>query len=248
MKTILSIIALISLFPASFTSAAEVGYFLEERAIVSSPGSPADTFYNQIWLGNNKFRRMQGENDEITIGRLDQGLFWMVNSKEKSYFEADLKTLQQFGQFALVMIGAQMKDDGSLYIPDDLYIKTGEKQTIASWEAEKVVLNSKYSGKGILNNCTMWISQETTIPQGLFSKQMLTIVGGETACVKGLLKVWKKLGGYPVSIETEMMGITTILTTTKIEKVSLSEDFFTLPEGLKKIANPMEGGMNPQNK
>jgi hypothetical protein len=45
-----------------------------------------------------------------------------------------------------------------------------------------------------------------------------------------------------------MMGIETILTTTKIEKVSLSDDFFTLPAGLKKISNPMESGFNPEGK
>jgi hypothetical protein len=249
MKSIISVIVVIYILLSAGTNlAAEVGYFIEERAIISSQGSPADTFYNQVWLGNNKFRRMMGENDEITIGRLDKGLFWMVNSKEKTYFEADLKTLQQFGQFALVMMGAQMKEDGNLYIPDDLYRKTGEKKKIGDWEAEKVTLNAKYLGKGILNSFTMWISQATIIPEGLFSKQMLVLLGGESDCLKNLLKVWKKLGGYPVSIETDMMGIETILTTTKIEKVSLSDDFFTLPAGLKKISNPMESGFNPEGK
>lgn len=230
--------------------AADSGYYIEEQAITDSPFTgKIDTTYNQIWVSGDKFRRNQGGLDEITIGRLDKGLFWIINLKDSTYSEVDLTSMRQLAVMSIYMMGAQMDKDGELSVPDDLYVRTGEKRKVGSWQAERISLNTQYANTGFIEEFSMWITKDLDAPANLYANMMRNIFGDPTGPAKKLLKMWSDFEGYPVLIEIKTMGIDNKIMTIKVEKTEVPSDHFRLPKGLTEIANPfLEQLKNMQNR
>ena len=242
MKFILKIFITICLIIGYKLSAfaQEEGYYLEELVITQSAGGGApDTIHNRMWVADNKFRRIQGDESQITIGRLDKGLFWMINLNDNTYSEIDLETIRQLAQMTMVMMGAQMDDDGKLFVPNDLYIQTGEVKMAGDWRAHEITLNPKYAGTGLVDEFTMWISDDVDIPDELYVDITRSLLGDPNGEAKKLLKLLTALEGYPVLIESNIMGFKNTIRTTKIEKTTVSRDYFNLPSGLTEVANPL---------
>ncbi len=128
---LLFLAAIFSFFHLTIAFANESGYLIEEMVITSSPfTNQTDTTQNRIWVSEEKFHRVQGGIDEITIGRIDKGLFWTVNQKDSTYSEIDLESMRKLGIMTVAMMGPPIGDDGNLKVPKDLYIRTGEKKKI----------------------------------------------------------------------------------------------------------------------
>ncbi len=219
-------------------AAQTTGFYIEESVITALPESPADTSAVKMWLAGDKFRRVQGDSVDITIGRLDKGLFWNITPQEKTYSVIDMETMRQLGQFTMMMMGAQADKSGKLIIPDDLYIRTGEKKQISGWNAEKVALNKKYSG--MMESFALWISSDCGAPPELYSDLMRKIFGDPTGEAQKLFKLWKQLNGYPVMVEMSMMGMKQTTITKKITPAEIPDKIFELPAGLKEVDNPMK--------
>jgi len=222
----------------SAASAQTPGYYIEESVITALPDAAADTSAVKMWIAGDKFRRMQGDSLDITIGRLDKGLFWNITPAEKTYSVIDMETMRGLGQFTMVMMGAQADKSGKIIIPDDLYLRTGEKKKISGWNAEKVALNKKYTG--MMENFALWISSDCGAPPELYSNLMRQIFGDPSGEAQKLFKLWKQLNGYPVMVEMSMMGMKQTTITKKISPADIPASMFELPSGLKEVDNPMK--------
>ena len=238
MKTIISFIIL---FLAMNAFAQDDGYYIEEKMFTGVDlGGNGDSLLVKMWVSGDKFRREQGDSLDITIGRLDKGLFWIISPEEKNYSVIDLETMRQIARFTLLMMGAQIGDDGEISIPDDLYVRTGEHKTVGAWNAEKVGLNEKYSGAGMMDGFAMWVSSDCGAPPELYADMMRNVFGDPNGELKKIFKLWEELNGYPVMIETSIMGMTNTTVTSKIEKFDPPEEYFQLPQGLTEVVNPMK--------
>jgi len=222
----------------SVVSAQTKGYYIEETVITAMEEGQADSSPVKIWIAGDKFRRVQGDSLDITIGRLDKGLFWNISPQEKTYSVIDLETMRQLGRFTMAMMGAQIDKNGNLIIPDDLYLRTGEKKKIGAWNAEKVALNKKY--RGMMENFALWISSECGAPPELYSDLMRHIFGDPNSDAQKLFKLWKQLNGYPVTIEMSMMGMKQTTITQEISSTDIPDKLFELPAGLTEVENPMK--------
>lgn len=236
---LLFLAAIFSFFHLTIAFANESGYLIEEMVITSSPfTNQTDTTQNRIWVSEEKFRRVQGGIDEITIGRIDKGLFWIVNQKDSTYSEIDLESMRKLGIMTVAMMGPPIGDDGNLKVPKDLYIRTGEKKKIGEWNAEKIELNAKYANTSFIGSFAMWITKDIDAPLTLYSDMMRNVFGDPNGSAGEILKMWSELGGYPVLIEYQAMGAVTSTLTTKIEKAEIPDEYFTLPAGLTEVSNP----------
>ena len=217
----------------------EGDFYIEEISVSISPyEGKADTILNKTWFTKDKFRREQGTEGRVTIGCLDKGLFWIIDLTDSTYSELNLAVIRQMSILSVGMMGPQIDANGQLKVPDDLYIKTGEKTKIGQWNTEKVVLNENYTKSGLIQNFAMWISPDTEIPSGLYSGLMKNILGDPNGELKKLLDLWGGLRGYPIRVEIQAMGYTTITTTTKIERRKAPEGIFDLPEGMTEVTSP----------
>jgi hypothetical protein len=166
----------------------------------------------------------------------------MISLRDSTYSEMNLTMVQQIALLTLAMMGAQMNEKGEIMVPDDLYLHTGNKKKVGAWNTEEIALNPKYAGQGFMESFSLWVTKDLNLPAKLFADNMNRILGEPKGPAEKLLKLWSTLEGYPVMMETNMMGFTTTTITTKIEKISLSDDLFQLPPGLKQVPNPfMEG-------
>jgi len=242
--SLLSAVILACIF-SSAGLAVEGDYYIEQMSImVSSFQGNTDTTFNKIWVSGDKVYQEQGGVENISIGRLDKGLFWIIDLDQKTYSEIDLATMRKLGIMGLAMMGAQMDKDGNLTVPDDLYKKTQEEKKINGWNASKIELNPKYAANSLVQKFEMWVSKDIDVPMGFYSEMMKNVFGDPNGEVKKLLKIWSEMDGYPVKIVMETMGVSTITLTTKVEKKDAPEGIFNLPSGLTEVSNPMFDQMN----
>jgi len=216
------------------------GWLLEEQMIGSLQQGGEDTAVVKMWVSGNKFRREPLDSSEITLGRLDKGYFYMISPREKTYSKLDLVTMRELSAFTMAMMGAQVDDEGNVTVPADLYIRSGQKKKIRSWNAEKVTLNPKYAGKSMLENFSLWIASDTGIPPELYTDMMKMVLGNPSGETEKIFKLWKDFNGYPVMIEMSIMGMKQTTITTKIEKIAPDPSLFELPAGYKEVPNPMK--------
>ena len=234
-------VLIILLFTALNAFSQGGGYYIEEQMIMTSAqGGDGDSLKVKMWIQGDKFRREQGDSLDVTIGRLDKGLFWIIDPAAQTYSVMDLEIMRQMAQFTMMMMGAQLNEDGEISIPDDLYVRTGEKMIIGGWNAEKVGLNKKYSGTGMMDGFAMWISPDCGAPPELYADMMRNVFGDPNGDLKKIFKLWEDLNGYPVMIETSIMGVTNTTVTTRIEQAAPPDEYFQLPQGLTEVVNPMK--------
>ncbi len=218
----------------------QAGYYIEETVINTSSGEASDSNRVKMWICGDRFRRVQEDSSEITIGRIDKGIFWVISPKEKTYSVLDLETIRQMAKITLAMMGAQIDDEGNLTIPGNLYIKTGRKDTVGLWVAEEVSLNPKYSNMGFMESFSMWVSQDCGVPPEIYANMMRSLLGDPQGGAKKLFKLWKDLDGYPVKIEMQMMGMKQTTITHKIEEREIPDEKFQLPQGLTEVVHPLK--------
>ena len=246
-KFLLFIVIILILLCACAILGQETGFYTEELLITrASAAGQADTTVIKMWIMDKKFRRIQGDESQVTIGRLDKGLFWIIDLNDSTYSEIDLEIMRRLGQMTMLMMGVPMNDEGEIYVPQDLYVRTGEKKTIEGWKAEEVILNSKYAGTGFADGFTMWISQDVQIPTKLYADNLRNLFGDPNGEAKKLIDMFAGFKGYPVRIESKVMGMENIIITTRIEEFNPPGDYFKLPSGLTEVANPLLDMMEPE--
>lgn len=205
-----------------------------------------------------KMYRHEGDDGQAVIIRLDREKFYMVNPAEKTYSEMTFKEMEE----GMKKAGAQMdkrkaemqekmKDmpeeqrkmvekmmgpmGGAAGKEEKVDVTgPGEKKTIVGYTCAKYTASS--GGKDLL---TMWTSKDVKGFEAIrndweeISKRMVALnpMGG-----KGIVEAFRKIEGFP--LQTEMMGVTTVVT--KIEKRSTPASQFDIPEGFTKTESPLK--------
>ena len=212
-------------------------YYIENMTITTSiTDTEADTTSNILWISNNKFRNQHEE--QVTIFDADSGVMWLIDSEAKTFSRLSGKDIETFAMMPLAMMGVPMDEKGNIKAPSDLYIETGETKNVGVWKTREIKLNPKYTTEGFVQSFSAWIADGSGVPEGLYPELLRMTLGAPKGPAKKLLKLWEKIGGFPVLEEIEMMGMQITIQTVKLEKQANPAEIFQIPSGLREVPNP----------
>jgi hypothetical protein len=221
------------------TAGALEGYYTEEEIRYPAFGQRAEyTLIRKTWYGDDRMRKEEGWMG-AAIARFDQGKVYVLDAPSKTYFAVSADFIQQFAPAGLKAFGALEDEQGKLYFPQDLFVRTDTKRIIGRWECYQVMTNPKYRDPK-LPYCIFWYSTEVDFPMELFGEQLKNLMGDRPE-IEGLFNRLKQFEGYPVRTEAHGLTSTTITTLYKIERRrDLDPALFEIPKDFTEMPMPEE--------
>ncbi|HNW59194.1 MAG TPA: DUF4412 domain-containing protein [bacterium] len=196
---------------------------------------PAKDVVKTTWMTSDKVRNDDPETSVIL--RMDKGLLYILQHKQKSYMEIPLN-----------FTAAATQPAGDLGIKVTV-TPSGEKKKINNWTCGKYLLKMEMSGMGFATESEIWASEEIKIDPGLYAKFTGALMAANPMLASSLANVieeMKKIKGVHVlnTTSVQMMGQTMKSTTTLLEyrQGKAPDGIFELPAGYKKQS--MMGDMN----
>ena len=212
-------------------------YYIEQVTTTESPfGGGNQESISKTWLTDGKFRT--DSEGSITIGRSDEGKFYVLDTNEKTYFVMNAEEMRQFASMGIAMMGIVVDEEGNLHVPSDLYTRTGESRKVGDWNTTGYKIKEKYLEDGILDSYTMFVTDEVDIPDKYYIGMMNSFLGQDEDALNQFRKAWEKIGGYPVLTEVGTMGMTSTTRTTKVEEMNVPDSRFNIPDGYTEVDNP----------
>ncbi len=150
--------------------------------------------------------------DDITIVLFDEMIIYQLDPSTGTYVKINMKEMEKnMGPMAKMQENATVKD-------------TGETDTIEGFKCEKYIMTFM----GVEN--AQWLSRD--VPGYGEYKKISSKITKDSPQFRRMGLSGKLSGkGFPVKMETNVMGMTTTTTLKKIEERKLSKDLFKVPEG-----------------
>jgi len=189
-------------------------------------GQPAKDIVQEQWFGNNRIATTT--QDTQFIINLAEKKFYMINHKSKTYVEASLP-LDMAKLMPEQMAGMMktMMDGMTVSVQPN-----GQSKKIMNWNTKGY--DVKMNMMGMDMKMIFWAT--TDVP---FDWKKLASLSGEL--YKAQMRVgekfveeFKKIEGYPVASDMEMMGIKVTMATVEISEKTPPADLYTPPAGYAK--------------
>lgn len=251
MKRLIALVAALWLMPLLMLAQ---GLYWEQTTKITMGGAPRE-IHNKGYMKSMKLKVVTEEENRVGIVRGDKEMMYVVNPKEKTYSEMSFDDLEKQMSAAREemkkaqerlkdlppeqrkmvegMMGGMMKD------VDYRIEKTGEKKAVAGYSCEKVLLKDSATVAG-----EFWVTKDLGSMNEYakdWTKLMDKIARGPMA---KMLKKLSELGGFVM--ESSMSGVSTV--TTKLEKRSIADSEFEVPEGYKKTEMEGMGGKDKMHR
>jgi hypothetical protein len=216
------------------------GHYIEEE--VTSPpifGMAGGKTLTRTWILDDKIRRDEEDKLQTTIIRSDLGQIWIVNHGDSSYREVSQEMFQGLAMIGLMMFGVTFDSlTGEPIVPEPLFRKTGSAMQIGKWSAREYVVVPKGEGSvpNSMKRLSLWLSRDAGLDSSIYSRMMRKMFGDLGSDYDGFFRQLESLEGYPVLVETRMMGMEMRQKLIKVEKKTISESLFDVPRGYKKQA------------
>jgi hypothetical protein len=214
------------------------GCYIEEE--VTSPpifGTESQNTLTQTWILEDKIRRDEEAKLQTTIIRSDLGKIWLINHSDTTYREVSQEMCQGLAMIGLMMFGVTYDSlTGVPIIPDPLFHKTYRTSKIGEWIAHEFTISQR--GKGQLANSvkrmSLWISKDTGLDSKIYSRMMRKMFGDLGSDYDDFFRQLESLEGYPVLVETRMMGMEMKQKLIKTERRPIPMSLFEIPKEYKK--------------
>lgn len=223
MKKLFLVLTLV-LLSAAFLSA-DV-YVKQQMKTGAFMGQPAKDMIQEQWFGNNRLATITPENSFII--NTAEKKFYMINHKTKTYVEsslpidiAKLMPEQMAGMMSAMMEGMTVSVKPN-----------GQSKIIGNWNSKGYDVTITMMGMPM--KMVFWAS--TDVP---FDWKKLATLSGEL--YKAQMKLsekfveeFKKIEGYPIAQDMEMMGMKVSMVTTEISEKTPSANVYAPPAGYTK--------------
>ncbi|MCX6581906.1 MAG: DUF4412 domain-containing protein [Candidatus Aminicenantes bacterium] len=223
MKKLFLVVTLV-LLSVAFLSA-DV-YIKQQTKTGAFMGQPAKDIVQEQWFGNNRIATVTQDNSIVI--NLAEKKFFMINHKTKTYVEASLPldmTKLMPEQMAGMMKG--MMEGMTVSVQPN-----GQTKKIMTWNTKGY--DVKMNMMGMDMKMVFWAT--TDVP---FDWKKLASLSGEL--YKAQLRVgekfveeFKKIEGYPVASDMEMMGIKITMATVEISEKTPPANLYAPPAGYTK--------------
>lgn len=186
------------------------------------------------WITPLCLRRDDGAGSSKIV-RLDKGVMWVVNHTDSSYTELTKDAYQGMALMSLMLYGVTYDTvTGDVIIPDPLFRKTGRQANINSFTCFEVVPAKIDKDNTLFKGVNLWISKDTGVDPSLFADILRKTMGGIGEDYEPFFRQIEELGGYPVRVETKVLGKVVTQNFLSQKKVTVKSGFFDLPRGYRK--------------
>jgi hypothetical protein len=235
---LISFIILISVLniPGGFSQTQ--GYYIEEE-IESPPifGTAGERTLTKTWLLEGQMRRDEEGKSQTTIVRSDLGKIWMINHGDTTYREISREMFQGMAMIGLMMFGVTYDSlTGAPIVPNPLFRKTGSTRQIGTWNADEYVVARKGEGSipGSMKRLSLWLSRDAGLNPVIYSRMIRKMFGDLGSDYDPFFRQLESMEGYPVFIETQILGMEMQQKLVRIEKREIPLSIFDVPEGYQK--------------
>jgi predicted SpoU family rRNA methylase len=223
MKKLFLVVTLV-LLSAAFLSA-DI-YIKQETKTGAFMGQAAKDIVQEQWFGNNRIATITQDNSFII--NMAEKKFYMINHKSKTYVEstlpldiAKLMPDQMAGMMKAMMEGMTVSVQAN-----------GQSKKVGNWNTKGYDVNITMMGMNM--KMVFWAS--TDVP---FDWKKLALLSGELYKAQMRLgekfvEEFKKIEGYPVASDMEMMGMKVSMVTSEISEKTPSANIYTPPAGYTK--------------
>ena len=216
------------------------GYYIEEE-MTSPPifGMAGENTLTRTWILDDKIRRDEEDKLQTTIIRSDLGQIWIINHRDTTYREVSQEMFQGLAMIGLMMFGVTFDSlTGEPIVPDPLFQKTGSTRQIGKWSAREYVVVPKGEGSipNSMKRLSLWLSRDAGLDSRIYSRMMRKMFGDLGSDYDDFFRQLESMEGYPVLVETRMMGMEMKQKLIGIEERNIPLSLFDIPKGYKKQA------------
>ena len=240
MKNLIRTITII-LLTAILINGAQADVFIKEKehsdpVAFMGQNQPAKEKIKTTWITTDKVR---SDDTEISvIMRLDKGLLYILQHKQKVYMEVPLN----------FTASAAIEPTGDMGIKVTV-TPTQETKKINLWNCKKYIMKMEMGGMGFATESEIWTTEDIKIDPALYAKFTGALMAANpilASSLHSMVEEMKKMKGVHVLNMTsvQMMGQTIKTSTELIEfkEGKAPQGIFELPAGYAKQS--MMGGMN----
>lgn len=218
------------------------GYYMEHEAILPNPATMMPMKASvKSWHEGKRFKRESPMRNEVVIIDLETKVVTGLNPTSKTYWKLPAERYRQLALLSLVAMGVQARPDGSVDVPDPLFVPTGQKAVIEGRNAYQVKVMGKLP-QGV--ETEVWLSEE--VPLGtnkLVDELRLALGDPQDPSFQLFFNQWLELKGYPVQNVTSVMTpkgrIVTSETLLTFQEMKIDASEFTVPKGYTLSEDPI---------
>ena len=214
-------VAAVAAIAAIAAPAASAGYYMEHESVMPNPATfqPMKATVRS-WHDGKRFKRENPIRNEVVIIDLESRMVVGMNPTQKTYWKLPAERYRQLAMLSLVVMGVTPKPDGTIDVPDPLFIKTGQTAVVEGRKAYQVKVLGKLP-PGVESE--VWLSEEIPLTtEKLIAELRLALGDPKDPSFELLFGQWRELTGYPIQ------NVTTIMTPKG--KVMSSETLLTFRE------------------
>ncbi|MDP2344832.1 MAG: hypothetical protein Q8O67_28050 [Deltaproteobacteria bacterium] len=225
-----------------FSGLARAGYFMEHEAILPNPATlqPIKSSVKS-WHEGKRFKRETPMRNEVVIIDLESRVVTGINPTAKTYWKLPADRYRQLALLSLIVMGIQPKPDGSIDVPDPLFVATGQKAVIEGRNAYQVKVQGKLP-QGV--ETEVWLSEEVPLTtEKLVDELRLALGDPKDPSYELFFNQWRELKGYPIQNVTTIMTpkgrVTTSETLLTFREMKIDASEFTVPKGYALTEDPI---------
>lgn len=230
-------IAVVVLYAVQLFSQTQ-GVILEEESVTPPVfGMSGSRSITKTWIAGDRIRRDEEASSQTTIIRPDLGRIWMIHHTDTTYTEITQELFQGMAMMGLMMFGVTTDTlTGKPIIPDPLFVRTGRMRNIGEWTCYEIRIPKGEGGLlGMIQTFSMWISRDTGLDGTFYGNLMRKMMGDLGRDYDAFFDQLEQIEGYPVLLETTVMGKELFQELKKIEYDFIPDSVFELPAGYIKV-------------
>lgn len=227
---------------SSFGTVARAGFYMEQEAVVPNPVTLQPiTATVRSWHEGKKFKRENPMRNEVVIIDLDKREVVGLNAANRTYWRLPAERYRQLALASLVVMGITPRPDGSIEVPDPLFVPTGVRAKIEGRDAYQVKVQGKLAA-GV--DTEIWLSEDVPLTTDSLVNELRMALGDpKDPSFERFFAQWRALKGYPIqnvtTVNTAKGRVITseTLLTFREQKIAASE--FEVPKGYTLTEDPI---------
>lgn len=225
MKKLFLVLMLVLLSVASLS--ADV-YIKQQTKTGAFMGQPAKEMIQEQWFGNNRIATINQAN--VMVINLAEKKFYVINHKTKSYVEASLPLdMAKIIPDQMAGMMQAMMDGMTVSVQPN-----GQTKKVMNWNTKGY--DFKINMMGMEIKMVFWASTEVPFDW----KKVATLSGelykAQMKLGEKFIEEFKKIEGYPVASDMEMMGMKMNMVTVEISDKTPPAGIYAPPAGYTKKA------------
>jgi hypothetical protein len=234
------VVVVVAVLSGSFS--ARAGYYMEHEAILPNPATMQPIKSSvKSWHEGRRFKRESPMRNEVIIIDLESRQVTGLNPTAKTYWKLPAERYRQLALLSLIVMGVQPKVDGSIDVPDPLFVPTGEKAVIEGRNAYQVKVQGKLPA-GV--ETEVWLSEEVPLTtEKLIDELRLALGDPKDPSYELFFRQWRDLRGYPIqnvtTIATPKGRVVTSETLLTFREMKIDPAEFAVPRGYTLTEDPI---------